>query len=121
MLGTYFCSRDYALKDGRFHFDDDGLWHMVYDLDDDWEWKVLTLKRPLTASILREDNAVQETLEAGTKLRLTSSDRVSIARFVTQDGREGILPIAEDAERGWGFVVEGIPEEELFELVPYSD
>ena len=39
----------------------------------------------------------------------------------TEDGREGFFSIAPDAERGWGMKVNGVSEEELFEMVPYAD
>jgi len=118
VLGTYFGSRTYKLEDGRFVFDDDGLWHFTYDEDDDWTWKQLTLSRPLSVSLEGGETAV---LEEGTKLRITASDCRTVAHFMTQDGRKGVLPIAVNEEKGWGFVVEGIDEEDLFESVPYSD
>jgi len=90
----------------------------TYDEDDDWTWKQLTLSRPLSVSLEGGETAV---LEEGTKLRITASDCRTVAHFMTQDGRKGVLPIAVNEEKGWGFVVEGIDEEDLFESVPYSD
>lgn len=122
VLGTYFASRDYALQEDRFVFCDDGLYRFE-DGDDEalWEYRSLTLRRDLPVTLLQDGEGISDVLQAGTQLRLTASDKVSIAYFRTRDGREGCFPIAPDEEQGWGFVVEGVPEEELFEALPYAD
>ena len=40
---------------------------------------------------------------------------------MTEDGMEGVLSISENYEAGWGHLVNDIPEEELFEYIPYAD
>ena len=41
--------------------------------------------------------------------------------FVTEDGRTGYFGIEPNEEQGWGYLVEGMSEDELFEMVPYAD
>ena len=119
-LGTYFMSRTLALsEDGLFELADDGRW--VRDLsgmeDDAWEYGGLTLK----ASVACEIDGQAMALEPGEKLMITATDKSSFVEFVTQDGREGRLAISRNYIQGWGWLVEGIPEEEIFESVPYAD
>ncbi len=123
VLGTYFGSRQFALREGRFELADDGLWHFANDRDDEemWAYRALRLKRDVAATFAEDGGEAKGTLKAGESIRITASDRTSVTWFVTRDGREGFLAIAPNAEQGWGMRVDGIPEEELFESIPYAD
>ena len=123
VLGTYFGTRTFALQDGAFVLNDDGLWHFDRDAadPDSWEYGALTLLESIPVTFVQDGAESKGTLEAGEKFLVTASDRESVAWFVTQDGREGYLPIAPDEEKGWGMTVDGRKEEELFEYVPYAD
>ena len=57
----------------------------------------------------------------GDKLVITASDKATRAYFETQDGRQGYLEIAPNAEQGWGWLVNGVSENDVFEIVPYAD
>lgn len=121
VLGTYFGSRTFTLKDGRLELNDDGLWHFDQGDADSWEYRALTPKAEIAATFVDGDQQTEGALKVGEKIQITASDRTSVAWFVTEDGREGFLSIAPDAERGWGMLVNGVSEEELFEYVPYAD
>lgn len=121
VLGTWFGSRTFTLKDGRLELADDGLWHFALGDADSWEYRALTPKAEIAATFVEDDRQTGGALNPGEKIQITASDRTSVAWFVTEDGREGFLSIAPDAERGWGMLVNGVPEEELFEFVPYAD
>lgn len=118
-LGTYFMERTLSLSaDGLFEMADEGLWvRRIDDVDWDADWGVLTAK----ASIACEIEGQPAVIEPGEKLLLTATDKDSVALFVTQDGRHGMLSIGEDYERGWGLLVDGVPEEDVFEYIPYAD
>lgn len=122
VLGTWFGSRSYALTPaGYFDFADDGLW--VRDIDpsdgDVWDYGALTLKASLPYADAEGHPA--GILNAGEKILVTASDKQSRAWIATEDGRTGTLTIAANYEKGWGWLVNGAPEDDVFEYVPYAD
>ena len=123
VLGTYFGWRAFTLKDGRFETCDDGLWHFDRDLEDadTWDWGCLTVKQEAKATFQNEGKESEGALQVGDKLVITASDKATRAYFETQDGRQGYLEIAPNAEQGWGWLVNGVSENDVFEIVPYAD
>lgn len=119
-LGTWWCAREFTLRDGRFELDDDGIWHVVEDFDDPelWEYRALTPTRELSVTL---DDGSAATLDVGDRLLITETDKQSYVGFVTEKGVRGRLAIAPDTENGWGFMVDGVPEADCFEYVPYAD
>ena len=119
MLGTWWCSREFTLRDGRFDLDDDGVWHVMIDMDDPdvWEYKSLTLVRELKATA-PDGSAI--TLQPGERFVITETDK-KYAAFQTQDGVTGVIVTEPDTENGWGCLIDGISEFDYFEYVPYSD
>lgn len=122
MLGTYFMSRTMRLdEDGLFEFEDDGWW--VRDVsglmgdEEYWTYGALTL----TAAVPCELEGRTQTLKPGDRIMITGTDKATAVSFVTRDGRTGTLEVSENYEKGWGTLVAGRPEEELFEFVPYAD
>lgn len=119
-LGTWWCSRQYTLRDGRFELDDGGVWIVVEDFDDpdNWEYRGLKLLRDLNVTL---EDGKESVLKKGDCLLITETDKVSYVGFVTREGVRGTFPIAPDVEAGWGFLVEGTSEYDFFEYVPYAD
>lgn len=119
-LGTWMCSRQFTLRDGKFELDDGGIWIVVDDLDDpdNWEYRCLTVAQPISVTL--EDGS-QSTLEPGTKLLITETDKTSFAGYQTEDGQRGKISIAPDVEEGWGSLVDGKHEYDCFEYIPYAD
>lgn len=124
MLGTYFCVRTLSLVDDVFEFVDDGLWHVCGDFEDAemWEYLVLRPLKPIPATFVNEDGTETEgEIAEGEPFKVTASDKTSLLWFITEDGRTGYFGIEPNEERGWGYLVEGMNEEELFEMLPYAD
>ena len=119
MLGTWWCSRAFTLRDGRFELDDDGMWHVVDDFEDPeiWEYKGLTLIREL--EVVTAD-AGTATLQKGEKLVITGTDKKA-ATFLTDSGLEGTIETEPNTKDGWGFLIDGLSEYEYFEYIPYAD
>ena len=122
VLGTYFMCRTLRLEeDGLFEYGDDGWWRRdvsaMLDDADSWEYGALTLK----AAVPCEVGGAADTLNPGDQIIITGTDKETKASFIARDGREGMLAISEDYERGWGMLVDGVPEGDLFEFVPYAD
>ena len=123
VLGTWFASRTFALTPWeRFEFDDEGLWVRhpgdEKDLEDLWAYAALTVKKALAYV---DDQGNAGLLQPGDRILIYASDKETSAWFTTQDGVSGVLSIVPDYERGWGRMVDGIPEEECFEYMPYAD
>ena len=119
VLGTYFGTRVFALQNGTFEFADDGLWRFPID---EYSWqRALVPTQDIAATFVENGAETKDVIPAGTAFVITASDKTSVVWFQTEDGREGFFPIAPDEARGWGSTVDGVPEDELFEMVPYAD
>lgn len=120
VLGTWFGRRTLKLsEDGLFECADDGLWRRYIDPADAdvWEYGALTVKTALPCRLA----GAEATLNPGDRILVTGSDKLSRATFVTPDGQSGEISIAQDFQRGWGWLAADVPEEEAFETVPYAD
>ena len=124
ILGTYFGSRVYELRDGLFEFCDDGLWRFDRDTSDAdlWSYGALLPVQDIPAFFQSEDGSVTEgAVESGMPLVITATDKVQYAYFTTKDGRDGWFEVEPDYQQGWGVTIDGVSEGELFETVPYAD
>ncbi len=122
VLGTWFGTREVTLgPSGHFEFCDAGFWIRQIDdaaLPDLWQYAALTTKVELP--YVGEDGQAG-VLAPGTKLLVRASDKRETVVFTTSDLVTGRLSISQDYDRGWGLLVDGVPEEECFEYVPYAD
>ena len=129
VLGTWFATRVLTLTPyDRFEFNDAGLWLRSLDgyegpedNDDLWNYAALTVAQPLPYGDEHDPDQSAGTLEPGEKILIYASDKEEVAYFSTRDGVSGALAISQNYEQGWGWLVDGIPEEECFEYVPYAD
>lgn len=127
VLGTWFATRTLKLTPyDRFEFNDAGLWMRSLDdyegADDDlWEYAALTVTQSLPYADEHHHDRQAGTLEPGDRILIYASDKKEVAYFASQDGASGALSISPNYEQGWGWLVDGIPEEECFENVPYAD
>lgn len=129
VLGTWYASRTLSLSPhDRFEFNDAGLWLRNLDgyegPDDDedlWGYAALIVTQPLPYVDEHHPDQTIGTLEPGDKILVYATDKQTIAYFSTRDGRDGALNISHNYEQGWGWLVDGIPEDECFKLVPYAD
>ena len=121
MLGTYFMERTLSLTvEGLFELTDDGRWVRDIeglDLGNDEFWDGYSVLTPI-AAVPTADGAP---IQPGEKFIITGTDKQTEASFLTQTGRTGTLNISDDYERGWGWRIDDIPEDELFEYIPYAD
>ena len=115
VLGSWMAGREFTLTDGRFDLAE-GMY--MFDISDsDWEDRPLILKQDLTVT----DAGQSLPLKAGEKLLPVASDRESFVILETQGGRSFTAEIQFNEDYGWGWFVNGIYEEDLFEYVPYAD
>lgn len=123
ILGTYFGSRTYELRDGVFCLTDDGLWVFERDYMDEesWDYAGIVPNQDIPVTFVAEDGTESAgVIAAGERLMVTASDKVSVVHFAMEDGRTGYFAVEPDAEMGWGVKVNGVNENELFDMLPYA-
>lgn len=124
MLGTWMASRMVTLTPyERFEFCDNGLWEMKVsdpaEIDELWQYRALTVSQPI--AYRGAGGSPSGTLQKGERILIYATDKQERAWFTTKDGARGVLTISADYDRGWGWLVDGKPEAECFEYVPYAD
>lgn len=122
IVGTWFAERTFTLTEDGFALLDGGIYVFPREEDMDeeyfWAYGPLTLQRDLEAW---DDNDQNWTVAKGTFLYLTASDKNSKVWFETADGQTGYFTIEPDTARGWGRIINGVSEAQVFEYVPYAD
>ena len=114
MLGTHFGVRNFAIGD-------DGVIGPVSSV---WEFneedRPLTVIRELTAyrAAVRKEPGEAFTLMPGERIVPLASDGCERMWFETADGKGGVLLLTRDEETMWR--IDGVPEAEYFEFLPYS-
>ena len=123
MLGTWMATRNFSLIDGLLEIVDDGCWFMDIDTSDPevWEYRSLNPVQVIPVTFIVDYNCVPGELQPGERILLTRFDKLADAFFITEDGREGFITASDDQEAGWGWMINGISEHDLFEYVPYAD
>ena len=123
ILGTYFGSRTFELRDDMFVLADDGLWLFERDYMDDesWDYAGLAPLQDIPVTFVTEGEESEGVIKAGEKFMVIASDKVSVVYFEMQDGRTGYFAVEPDTETGYGVKINGINEWELFEMLPYAD
>ena len=124
MLGTWMATRMVSLTPyERFEFCDSGLWELKVsdpaEIDEMWQYRALTVSAPLAYA--GAGGSPSGTLQQGDRILVYATDKDSRAWFMTKDGRRGVLSLSRNYDAGWGWLVDGKPEAECFEYVPYAD
>lgn len=93
--------------------DEDSYTRQIFDA---YGQRILTLKRGLTLHTETGDVG----LPAASVIRPVGLDLTAMRFYVeTENGNRGWLCFSE-SDKGWGYAVDGIDEEELFETIPYA-
>ena len=115
MLGTHWGVRNFAIgEDGTI-----GPVSTVWSFDEE-EDRALTVTRELTAyrAATRKDPGEAFTLTPGEKIVVTASDGCERMWFETDEGKSGVLLLTPDRDDMW--LIDGVPEADFFESLPYS-
>ena len=115
MLGTHWGVRTLALGDDGVIGPVSTVWTFDEDMD-----RALTVKKALTAyrAKARKDPGEAFTLEPGTRIVPLCSDGRERMWFETEKGKGGVLLLVPDEENMW--LIDGEPEADFFEYLPYS-
>jgi hypothetical protein len=118
VLGTYMSDCEFTLGDDMTLTPaGDGLWH-VEDIEGYGNGTYLTTKVALPVEWLEDGSYVVGTLSTGESIRITASDRETVAYFVCKDDKEGRLYF--ETGDGWGLIINGMDEYDCFEELPYE-
>ena len=120
VLGTWMADRSFTLENEAFELKDGGIWIMQDITEDEFIWEYFCLTPVKEVPVTFEDGS-EGSLAVGEKFVITSSDKVSVAGFVTQEGKKGSITLTENKEEGWGYMIGGIADYEYFEYMPYAD
>ena len=114
MLGTHWGIRTLAIGDDGVIGPVSTVW--AFDEAD----RPLIVKKALTAyqAKIRKDPGEAFTLQPGEKIVATASDGYSRLWFETEQGKSGVLLLTPDEDCMWR--IEGEPEADFFESLPYS-
>lgn len=117
MLGTHWGVRNFALGDDGVIGPVSTVWTFNDEIEAD---RQLTVTRELTAykANLRKDPGEAFTLKIGEKICPLASDGCERLWFETEEGQGGVLLLTPDKENMW--LIDGIPEAEYFESLPYA-
>jgi len=114
MLGTHFGVRNFAIGD-------DGIIGPVSTV-----WQFNEEDRPLTVTRelkvyragVRKEPGEAFLLQPGDRILPLASDGCECMWFETENGKGGVLMLVPDEENMW--LIDGVPEAECFEELPYS-
>lgn len=120
VLGTWMADRIFTLENDTLNFADTGMWIMQDMTDDEFTWDYFCLT-PIKEVPVTFEDGTEGTLAAGEKFVITFSDKVSVAGFMTQEGKKGSISLTENTDEGWGHMIAGVPDYEYFEYIPYAD
>ena len=115
MLGTHWGVRNFSLGDDGII----GPVSTVWSFDEEGD-RALTVTRELTAyrASVRKDPGEAFRLQPGERIVVTASDGCERMWFETEAGTSGVLLLTPDEENMW--LIDGVPEADLFETLPYS-
>lgn len=100
---------------------------MVYLLSDDGELtqtgEIFAIDTSYELTVIRELPVTLEgektTLPAGSKIKITGTDNAGTAYFRRDTGETGSIQYVRDDEQ-WQLLIDGVSENEYFEMVPYA-
>lgn len=108
VLGTYSGAMTYLLtEDGKLTQTSD-----IFTIDTE---QVLTVIKDLPVTLEGTDT----TISAGTKIRITGTDNNGTAYFQLDTGEKGTIKYVRNDE-WWEILIDGVSENEYFEMVPYA-
>lgn len=117
MLGTHWGIRTFAIGDDGVIGPMSTVW--AFEETDD---RFLTVKKELTADAakVRKEAGEAFTLKVGEKVYPLASDGCGRMWFRTGSGKTGVLLLTPDEDTSVMWRIDGVPEGEFFEALPYS-
>lgn len=113
LFGTYTALADYVLNDDGSLTDTTNIYPIrIYS-----NYQKLTVTKDLPVIL----NGEETTLSPGTVIRITGTDNTKTMYFSVLDtGENGEFTFTSDEENGWIKYVDGIRDEDYFEMLPFA-
>jgi len=123
VLGSWPCETQFQMKAGSFGLErvPGSVWR--YARADalnplDFEWCAVTAAE---FPVMLDGAHALSALPAGTRLVPLDTDGETYLHFITEGGAKGTIELVRNtAPYSWGFLIGGVPEEELFSNLPYA-
>lgn len=113
LFGTYTALADYALDDDGVLTDTTEIYPIrVYS-----SFQLLTVKKELPVTVGGEKRG----LEPGTVIRITATNNRDTMYFtIPETGEEGEFTFTSEGEDSWNKYVDGVKDEDYFEMLPFA-
>lgn len=119
-LGTYDAYRKFHVGESGMPVAEGDVYTKVNVCDSKEEEAVLISTRELPVTMIESDGSEkEEKLPAGTEYYVRATDLESFVDMEFSDGRRCRMAVKK-SDKGWGFEIDGVDEENCFEFIPYA-
>ena len=119
-LGTYSAYRKFHVGADGMPEADGNVYTKIRTADSHEDEMPLVSTRALPVTLFGADGSETEaTMPVGTKFYVRATDEETFVDMELEDGRKCRIAVRQSGD-GWGFLIDGVSEEECFEFVPYA-
>ena len=119
-LGTYDAYRKFHVGESGMPVAENDVYTKVNVCDSKEDEAALVSTRELPVTMLEAGGSEkEERLPAGTKYYVRATDLENFVDMELSDGRRCRLAVKK-SDKGWGFEIDGVYEEDCFEFIPYA-
>ena len=119
-LGTYDAYRKFHVGESGMPVAENDVYTKVNVCDSKEDEAVLVSTRELPVTMMEADGSEkEEKLPVGTKYYVRATDLENFVDMELSDGRRCRLAVKK-SDKGWGFEIDGVYEEDCFEFIPYA-
>ena len=119
-LGTYDAYRKFHVGESGMPVAENDVYTKVNVCDSKEDEAALVSTRELPVTMMEADGSEkEEKLPVGTKYYVRATDLENFVDMELSDGRRCRLAVKK-SDKGWGFEIDGVYEEDCFEFIPYA-
>ena len=119
-LGTYDAYRKFHVGESGMPVAENDVYTKVNVCDSKEDEAALVSTRELPVTMMEADGSEkEEKLPVGTKYYVRATDLENFVDMELSDGRRCRLTVKK-SDKGWGFEIDGVYEEDCFEFIPYA-
>ena len=126
ILGTRAGTTTFLPASDRFAFDKDPgtAWSFYFDASNEEDWQYIAIETSAEFPVRMDGTSEDATLPIGTRIGITEMNKNGeeyICRFITRSGEEGAITLTfSDKEDDWGYLINGVKEEDCFTQLRYA-
>ena len=119
-LGTYDAYRKFHVGESGMPVAENDVYTKANVCDSKEDEAALVSTRELPVTMMEADGSEkEEKLPVGTKYYVRATDLENFVDMELSDGRRCRLAVKK-SDKGWGFEIDGVYEEDCFEFIPYA-